>query len=130
MADSPAFAATVNNAAALISAANTNLDGASGTRVTVFTAGVNGSRIDTIKIQAVVTTTAGMVRLWLHNGTTAFLFDEVVVAAITVGASTEAFSAVLTYSGATLLVLKSGWTLQASTHNAESFHVHVFGGDF
>lgn len=126
MATAPAFAATPRSSSATISAANTNRDG-TGTLGTVFTAGASGSRVDEVRVRATGTTTAGMVRLYIHNGTSAFLWDEQTISAVTPSASTKAEAYNLTYSN---LFLPTGYSLRASTHNAESFHVTGNGGDF
>lgn len=126
MATSPQFAAVPNRGVALINAANTNRDG-TGTLGTVWTAGAAGGRIDEIRIKAAATTTAGMVRLYVSDGTNHRLFEEQPVAAITPSATVESAEYVLTYNN---LVLKAGETLRASTHAAEAFNVHAFGGDF
>lgn len=121
------YAAIPSTAAAQISAANTARDG-TGTLVTVETAGASGTRIDDITIIATGTTTAGMVRLFLHDGTTARLWREVPVSAITPSATVQTFSSSLNNLA---LVLQSGWSLRASTHNAETFNVLVTrAGDF
>lgn len=121
------YAATPKTAVVLISTANTARDG-TGTLGTVFTAGSSGSRIDDIVIEATATTTAGMVRLFLHNGTSAFLWKEVPVSAVTPSATVGTFSSLL-YNQA--LILQTGWSLRASTHNAETFNVLVTrAGDF
>lgn len=134
MAASPNFSATPRVAIGALSAANTNRDG-TGTIVTVFTAGASGSRIDGIVIQASATTTAGMVRLFIHDGTNARLYDEVPVFAVTPAASVPAWSAALgnnapLSNGRYPLVLPTGYSLRATTHNAEAFNVHAIGGDF
>lgn len=121
MASNANYAATPKTAVAQLSAANTNRDG-TGTIVTVLTAGTSGSRVDDIVITATGTTTAGMVRLFLHDGTNARLFREVPVTAITPSGTVQAFTASLTNLA---LVLASGWSLRASTHNAEAFNVTV-----
>lgn len=114
-------------AVAQVTTANTARDG-TGTIATVFTAGASGSRIDDVTITAVATTTAGMVRLFLHDGTNARLLREVAVSAITPSGTVAAFTASLTNLA---LVLQSGWSLRASTHNAETFNVCVTrAGDF
>lgn len=115
-----------------ISTANTARDG-TGTIGTVFTAGSNGSRIDMIDVQATATTTAGMVRLFVHNGTNAILLGELPVVAVTPSGTNPAFSAQLNTNTMTQLlpiVLPTGWSLRASTNNAEAFNVIAFGGDF
>ena len=121
------YANTPRAALGQVSTANTARDG-TGTLATIFTAGSSGSRIDDIKIQATGTTTAGVVRLFLHDGTNARLYDEILVPAITPSTTVEAFSAMLVNLG---IVLPSGWSLRASTNNAETFNVIVSrAGDF
>ncbi len=122
------YASTPNTAVAQVGgAANANRDG-TGTIVTVFTAGASGSRVDDITLTAIVTTTAGMVRLFLHDGATAKLWREVMVPANTVSATNPAWSALLTNLA---LVLKAGWSLRASSEKAELINVCVTrAGDF
>lgn len=121
------YAATPATAVAQVTTANTARDG-TGTIVTVETAGTNGTRIDDITVTAVGTTTAGMVRLFLHDGTNARLWREVAVTAITPSATVAAFTASLTNLG---LILATGWSLRASTEKAETFNICVTrAGDF
>jgi hypothetical protein len=131
MATTPSYA-SVNPrvAVGVISTANTNRDGTgTGPATAIFTAGSSGSKVEEIRVKARGTTTAGMVRLylWDGSGTDGHLFDEVPVTAITVSATVEAFEATVTYDN---LFVQSGWSVTASTHNAETFGVLVFGGDF
>lgn len=115
-----------------ISTANTNRDG-TGTIGTVFTAGSSGSRIDAIDLQATATTTAGMIRLFIHDGTTAHLINEIPVSAITPSGTLPAWSAQLNTNTMTQIlpiVLPTGYSLRAATNNAESFKVIALGGDF
>lgn len=127
MSTAAQYASTARTEVAQVSAANTNRDG-TGTIATVFAAGASGSRIDDIAIIATGTTTAGMVRLYLHDGTNARLWREVAVSAITPSATVSPFSSVL---GNLALVLQTGWSLRASTEKAETFNVLVTrAGDF
>ena len=127
MASNAQYASIPASAMAVISAANTARDG-TGTIVTVETAGASGTRIDDIVIIATGTTTAGMVRLFLHDGTNARLWREVPVTAITPSATVQAFTATLSNLA---LVLQTGWSLRASTNNAETFNICVTrAGDF
>jgi hypothetical protein len=94
----------------------------------VFTAGSNGSRIDDIYITATGTTTAGVVRLFLNDGTNTYLFEEILVTAITPSTTVSVFQAVLLNQA---IVLATGWSLRASTNNAETFNIQVTrAGDF
>jgi hypothetical protein len=127
MAADPIFAATPRNGVGQISTANTNRDG-TGTVGTIFTAGSSGSIITVITVKAQVTTTAGMVRLFVYDGTNYRLWREVPVSAITVSASQPAFEEHIVDFGG--LLLPSGYSLRASTHNAETFNIICQGGDF
>ncbi len=126
MATTPAFAATPATAVVQISTANTNRDG-TGTIGTVLTAGSSGTRVDQVDITATGTTTAGVVRLFIHDGSNARLWREVLVTATTPSTTVAVWSQSLTDLG---LILKNGYSLRASTHNAETFNVAaVAAGD-
>lgn len=130
MASAPIFTGTPKIGIANISTANTNRDG-TGTVDTVFTAGASGSRIEHIDILGVGTTTAGMVRLFLYDGSTYRLWKEVAITAVTASASVAGFSySINTSLLSNCLILPTGWSLRASTHNAETFNVIALGGDF
>lgn len=130
MATSPQFASTPRTAVAQVTAANTGRDG-TGTIVSVITGGASGTRIDSVQIVAAGTTTAGMVRLYLHDGTNTRVIDEIPVAAITPSATVQTFMATRQYSLTQPVILpSSSWSLRASTHNAETFNVIAIGGDF
>lgn len=126
MALSPVFAVTPIVGMAQVSAANTNRDGTTGTYVTLVTAGASGTRIAEIVTQGAVTTTAGMVRLFLTDGTTTRMFDEVSIAAATVSATVKGNRVSTTYNN---LVIPSGWSIKASTHNAEAINVWALGAN-
>jgi hypothetical protein len=126
MAASPAYTATPRTERATISAANTNRDG-TGTIVNLFTAGTNGSRVERITITATETTTAGIIRLYLYDGTNTDLWKEIAVTSITPSGTVLAFTAQLT---SLAYILDSGKSIKVSTHNAETFKVIAEGGDF
>jgi hypothetical protein len=127
MATAAQYASTVRTAQAQVSTANTNRNG-TGTIATVFTAGSSGSRIDDIYITATGTSTAGVVRLFLNDGTNTWLFQEILVTAITPSTTVQVWQSVqLNLS----LILANGWSLRASTNNAETFNIQVTrAGDF
>lgn len=129
MATAPAYAAnprTIDRGT--VSAANTNRDG-TGTIVSIATGSAAGLRVSEVVAQAEVTTTAGMIRLYLStdSGSTWKLFDEIPVSAVTVAASTAAFRASRSY--ANLILYGTSNRLGASTHNAEAFQVWALGAD-
>jgi hypothetical protein len=53
-----------------------------------YTAGANGSRIDTIILQATGTTLAGLIDFWIYDGTTSRLIYEAVVTVVTPNTTT------------------------------------------
>lgn len=132
MASSAQYVATPKIGLGQVSTANTNRDG-TGTIATVFSAGSSGSRIDAINIKAVSTTTAGMIRLFINDGTNTRLITEVPVQAITPSATVPAWEVNLntnSFSQVLPIIIPNGYSLTASTHNAETFNVNASGGDF
>ncbi len=107
---------------------NTGRDG-TGTLVNVATGAADGTRITLIRLKAIVTTTAGMIRLFLDDGTNVRLWKELVVTAVTVGASTPAYS--LEFEPTVPLILP-GITdiLKAGTEKAEAMNIWAHGANF
>lgn len=127
MAATALFVGTAKSPGATVSAANTNRDG-TGTIVDIYTAGASGGRVDDLVVKATGTTTAGMIRLYKHDGTAYRLLREVSVSVITPSATVQSFESVLTDLA---WVFAATHKLAASTHNAENFTVNVSrGGDF
>jgi len=127
---SPVLRGVPRGDTATVSAANTARDG-TGTVVTVLTAGTNfGSVVDLITIEAQVATTAGVIRLFVHNGSAFFLWKEILVTAITPSTTLAAFRTEVSRSdGLPVLVLPAGYSLRASTHNAEAQTIHCQAWD-
>jgi hypothetical protein len=126
MAASPVFAVIPEIGMGQVSVANTNRDGTTGTYITLVTAAASGTRVTEIVAQASVTTTAGLVRLFLTDGTTTRMFDEITIAAATVSATVKGSRVSTLYTN---LVIPSGWSIRASTHNAEAINLFALGAD-
>lgn len=126
MAAAPNFAATVKAYAVSIATGDTSRTAPTNVG-TLATAGSSGSRIDEITITAAGTSTANIVRIFLYNGSTYYLREEVLISAITAGASTASFTTTLTFDS---LVIPSGWSVRVTTHATETYHVTAHGGDF
>lgn len=113
---------------ASISAANTNRNG-TGTIVQLCAGSANGFRVSSITAKAIVTTTAGAVRIFvsINSGTTWRLLTEIPVDANTASASNPAWEDRIEFDD---LILKGTtvW-LGASTEKAEAFEMTVNGGD-
>jgi hypothetical protein len=128
MASAPVFVGTPKTWFAQVSAANTNRDG-SGTIVDLVTAGANGSRIDEVEIEAAGTVTAGVIRLYLYDGTNTRLFKERLVSATTPSTTVKVWEDVVTFLNGLNLPPGATWKLRVSTHNAETFNIFARGGD-
>lgn len=126
MSASPIYIGAPKTWQGALSAANTNRDG-TGTLIDVVSAGSSGSRIDKVRVVASGTTTAGVVRLFLYDGTNTYLIKEILVAAITPGTGVEVWIGEWDADG--LVLPNNSWKLRASTHNAEGFKVFAKGGD-
>jgi len=140
MATTAQYATTPTIEYAQVSTANTARDG-TGTTVLISSgpavaAGANiGKRIARVSIKATGNTTAGMIRFFisLDGGTTKRLVSEVIVSAITVSATVPSFTA---WAGDLEGVVLQGQVssqscqLYASTHNAETFNIIVYGATF
>lgn len=115
---------------AQLSAANTNRDG-TGTIVdfmTAIAAGMPGIRVTAIRIVATGTTTAGVIRIFIHDGTGYRLYKEIMVTAVTPSTSQEVFNS--DYVPPAPIELAAGEKLGVSTHNAETFQAFAHGGEF
>lgn len=127
MSASAQFAATPKIGHARIATANSNRDG-TGTVATLFTAGVNGSRVDSVSIKATGATSAGMLRFFVHDGTNLRALTEDEVYDVNPAATDRTHESYIELAGG--LALPSGYSLRVSTENAEQFDVMAFGGDF
>ncbi len=128
MANQSLYVATPLTWLAQISAANANLDG-TGTLVTVMTATTAlGSRIDRGFVQSIVTTSAGMVRLFMNNTTNMRLFYELPVGAQTPSSTFPAWADNFSFDGG--LFVPNGWSIMAGTQIANTFNVFLSGGNF
>jgi hypothetical protein len=134
MATDPQFASTVKAGAAIPAGAETSLTVPTLSSV-VVTAGTAGSKIEEITVEAVTTslaptTVAGLVYLFLFDGTTYHLYDTIPVTAVTASATVPPFRATRSYPN---LLLPPNWSLRASQSiagNANILKVTALGGDF
>jgi hypothetical protein len=125
----PIFPLTPVIGAGQVSTANTNRDG-TGTLASILTGATDGTRVHRITIHATVTTTAGMVRLFIDDLTNKRLWREIPISAVTVSASVAGFEYILELFGELALHLPNGYILKASTHNAEAINVIAEGANY
>jgi hypothetical protein len=133
MSTSAQYASTPKVGSANLTTADTSLT-APTTVSTIVTAGSSGTRIDYIEIQGVATTVAGLVNLFIHDGTNYILWQQVPVIAVTSSTTAPAFVANLSSnSNANVmpLTIPTGYSLRATTSVAQTgVRVTAYGGDF
>jgi hypothetical protein len=133
MTTSAQYASIPKVGSALLTTADTSLT-APTTVGTVLTAGASGSRIDYIRIQGVANTVAGLVNLFIFDGTNYFLWQQIPIQAITSSTTVPAFTTNLSSnSDANIMPLNipSGFSLRATTTTAQTgVRVIAYGGDF
>lgn len=113
--------------------ANTAVDG-TGTVLTVFTAGTNGSYVQRIRFRAAGTNVATVGRVFINNGSTNAtianntFWDEITLAATTANAA----AALQTYELPLNFALPAGYKLNVTlgTTVAAGYVVTVIGGDY
>lgn len=114
-----------NSGMTQISTPNPQRDG-TGAMGTVITGARNGTIVSTITIIATGMTTQGMVRLFLDDGANTNLLTEVVIPATTPTNLVRSFALTVTPG----ITIQSGWSIKASTENAETFNVIATGRDY
>jgi hypothetical protein len=87
----------------------------------------NGTRVDAITVKATGNSTAGLLDVWIYNGTTSFLFDEIAYATVTANTTTVSNVATTTYATLTLPPTYQLFVSQQVTSNCAVF---AFGGQY
>lgn len=126
MATDPAFAVGPRIGAVSISTAETSLTAPTNVG-TLITGVAAGTRVAEIIVKCAATSAASIVRVFLHDGTTYWLFDEIVVAAAT-SSNTGATTRVST-SYANLVLPSASWSVRVTTSIGQVTHVQALGAD-
>ena len=135
MASSPAFATGPRIGFVQVTGASAGVrdgTGLTSNAVTLLIGGVSGTRIAEISAQAAVTTTAGMVRIFVSGvdttgASTVRMWDEISISAITPAASTIAARTTKLYNN--LVLPNANWRLVATTEIANAINVFAMGAD-
>ena len=133
MSTSAQYASTPKVGSASLTTADTSLT-APTTVGTVLSAGASGTRIDYIQVTGVATTVSSIVNLFIYDGTTYILWQQIPVFAITTTTTNPSFTSVLSSnSSANImpLTLPTGYSLRATTTVTQTgVRVTAYGGDF
>jgi hypothetical protein len=94
---------------------------------TLITGVAAGTRIAEIVVKCAATSAAAIVRIFLYDGTTYWLFDEVTIAAATGSSTVQQTRVSVTY--ANLVLPSASWSLRVTTSVAQATHVTALGAD-
>lgn len=106
--------------------ARTVISGTTGlTQVTANS--TNGTRIDAITVKGQGTTVATIQDIWINDGTNSYLFDEIVLGAVTANTTTASVVNTIAY---TTLTLPPTYRLFTSQQVSANVTVFAFGGTY
>jgi hypothetical protein len=126
MATAPQFAVTPRIGAISIATAESSYTAPTNVG-TLITGASTGTRIAEIVVKLAATSAAAIVRIFLYDGTTYWLFDELTVAAAT-GSSTVQQTRVSTnYNN--LILPSASWSIRVATSVSQATHVTALGAD-
>jgi len=131
MASTPNFTSTARVGTGSVSTANTNRDG-TGTIVDIITGATNGTKITEVVIKSTGRPADSIITLFVYDGTTNWLFDEIDLGAPAASSATAtAYRTSVQY--ANLVLPSTTWKLRAAitaTPTTGAVNVIALGGDF
>jgi len=92
----------------------------------------NGKKVPLITVQSTQTSVAGLLSIWLYNGTTSYLIDEIPITAVTPSTTAIAFSVQRYYETLwnSSIVLPPTYQLYVSVTVQQNLNVFAHGGDY
>lgn len=126
MATSPVFAVTPRIGSVSVATVDASYT-APTVAGTVITGASTGTRISEVVVKSAATSAAAIVRLFLYDGTTYWLFDELTIAAATGSATVQQSRVSTTYTN--LILPSASWSLRATISVAQATHVTALGAD-
>jgi hypothetical protein len=126
MATSPAFAVTPRIGAVSIATADSSYTAPTNVG-TLITGASTGTRIAEVVIKCAATSAAAIVRTFLYDGSTYWLFDETTVAAATGSATVQQTRVSTVYNN--LILPSNTWSLRVTTSVSQTTHVTALGAD-
>lgn len=126
MASNPVFAVTPRIGAVSVATADSSYTAPTNVG-TLITGASTGTRIAEVVVKCAATSAAAVVRIFLHDGTSYWLFDEVMVAAATGSSTVQQTRVSTTYNN--LILPSASWSVRVTTSVAQATHVTAFGAD-
>ena len=114
---------------AIVNTANTNRDGSTGTYTLLYSATGDGARITYIRAKAIVTTTAGAIRIFIKpNGGTLRQFGVIPIPAVTVSATVDGAEGEFYFTEP--LIMNSGDEIRVTNEKSEAINVFALGSAY
>ena len=126
MAAEPVYAVTPRIGAVSIATADSSYTAPTNVG-TLITGVAAGTRVAEIVVKCAATSAAAVVRVFLYDGSTYYLFDEITVAAAT-GSSTVLQTRVST-SYTNLVLPSASWSVRVTTSVSQATHVTALAAD-
>ena len=126
MATSPSFAVTPRIGAVSIATADSSYTAPTNVG-TLITGASTGTRIAEIVVKLAATSAAAIVRIFLHDGSSYVLLDEISVAAATGSSTVQQTRVSTTYNN--LILPSASWSIRVTTSVAQATHVTALGAD-
>lgn len=129
MATTPAFAATPAVGSGIVPATLDTSLTAPANATTILTGIAAGTKIEEIVVEGLLTTVAGVLNVFLHDGTTYHLYDQFLITAVVSSTTAKAYRASRQYPN--LVLLNASWTLRVSqtvAGNQSGLKVTATGG--
>ena len=104
----------------------TNITGTTGL-VALAATSTNGKRIDGITVKSKGTSLAGILSVWLYDGTTSYLWDEIDLTAVTPSTTLDSMVATKYYSGVNI---KGTQALYVSTTVQQDLNIFAYTGAY
>jgi hypothetical protein len=126
MAADPAFAVTPRLASVSVATAEASLTSPTNF-ATLITGVAAGTRIAEIAVKAASGFAACVVRVFLHDGTTYYLFDEIVFTAVASSSTAASGRVTATYNN--LILPSASWSIRVTTSASQTMHCTAMGAD-
>lgn len=126
MATQPQFAVTPRIGAVSVATADSSYTAPTNVG-TLITGAAAGTRVAEVVVKCAATSAAALVRLFLYDGTTYWLFDEITVAAATGSSTVQQTRVSTTYNN--LILPSASWSLRVTTSISQVTHVTAFAAD-
>ena len=126
MAAAPVFATTPRIGTVSVATADSSYTAPTNVG-TLITGVAAGTRIAEIVVKCAATSAAAIVRVFLYDGSTYWLFDEITVAAATGSATVQQTRVSTLYTN--LVLPSASWSVRVTTSVSQTIHVTALGAD-